>query len=317
MAHQTGPAIGASFRAGGELCPGGVRDVLAYAQMSELLGFDDFDASDHVILNDDPAGYPAGTFRWDVESFWPDPFVLLSAVGAVTSTIHLTTSILVAPLRPAVVIAKMASTLDNMTGGRLRLGVGSGWNRAEFNATDVPYVGRTARMEDYMGACRALWTTAPASFSSPTVSFENMWCRPGPVHPTGIPVLLGGPANETVAARIAKVGDGWNPMDAQRDQLDTGIALIREAFEEAGRDPAELILRTPAMEAVVQDAFTRDDPATLRDEVAFLAAKGITDVKVYLSGVAGVPERVEETLTWISDALGLRAAASDTAGVSA
>lgn len=307
MTSSTSPFIGASFRAGGELCPNGVKDVLAYAQMSERLGFHDFDASDHVILSDDPANYPAGTFRWDVESFWPDPLILLSAVGAVTSRIHLTTSILVAPLRPAAVIAKMASTLDNMTGGRLRLGIGSGWNKAEFDAIGVPYVGRTARMEDYIGACRALWTQRPASFHSDTVSFDGMWCSPGPARPTGIPVLLGGPANPTVAARIAKISEGWNPMDAQRDQLESGIALIREEFERAGRDPAELIVRTPAMESIVQDAFTRDDPTALRDEVAYLAGLGVTEVKIYMSGVAGVPERVEETLTWISSTLGLDA----------
>lgn len=305
MTSNLSPFIGASFRAGGELCPGGVKDVLTYAQMSERLGFHDFDASDHVILNDDPANYPAGAFRWDVESFWPDPFILLSAVGAVTSRIHLTTSILVAPLRPAAVIAKMASTLDNMTGGRLRLGIGSGWNRAEFDAIGVPYVGRTARMEDYVGACRALWTEAPASFASDTVSFEGMWCRPGPARPTGIPVLLGGPATPVAAARIAKLAEGWNPMDAQRDMLVDGIALIREAFAEAGRDPSSVVVRTPAMESIVQDAFKRDDPATLRDEVAHLAGIGVTDVKIYMSGVAGVPERVEETLTWVSSALGL------------
>lgn len=90
--------------------------------MCDQLGFGDFDAADHIVLRRSAADYPGGEFRWAPDSLWPDPFVLLSAVGAVTDRMRLTTGVLVAPLRPAIVTAKLAATLDNLTSGRLRLG---------------------------------------------------------------------------------------------------------------------------------------------------------------------------------------------------
>lgn len=290
------------------MCPNGVVDLLEHARTAEALGFGDFDAADHVLLNEDPENYPGGkSFRWDVESFWPDPLIALTAVGAVTTKMLLTTSIMVAPLRPAPVIAKMAATIDNLTNGRLRLGIGAGWNRAEFDACGVPYVGRTARMEDYVGACKALWRDAPASFHSETVSFDEVWCRPGPARPEGIPVLLGGPATEKVAERIARLADGWLPMATQHDAVSEGIALLRPAYEKAGRDPDTLTVRVAIPEPVVRKAWQDRQPGVLRDAVMGLAELGVTDVKLYISGVATSPEEVPDTLGWIADAIGLEA----------
>lgn len=116
------PTVCASFRAAGDLRPNGRVDILRYARMCDQLGFGDFDAADHIVLRRSAADYPGGEFRWAPDSLWPDPFVLLSAVGAVTDRMRLTTGVLVAPLRPAIVTAKLAATLDNLTSGRLRLG---------------------------------------------------------------------------------------------------------------------------------------------------------------------------------------------------
>ena len=299
------PRIGASFRAGGELCPDGVSDLLHYAKLAEEFGFQDFDASDHLLLSADVHDYPGGTFRWDVDSFWPEPLVLLAAVAAVTDRIQLTTSVLVAPLRPAVLIAKAAATVDSVSKGRLRLGIGSGWNRVEFDAVNVPYAGRTKRMEDAVEACRALWTQSPASFESETVSFDGVWSRPGPARPTGIPILLGGPATPAVAARIARIAEGWNPMQTQRETIREGVGLLRDAFAAAGRDPGSLIIRAAMAERVVRDAYERRDPAALRSAVDELGSIGVTDVKIYIAGLAKDPGEVRGVLAWISDALAL------------
>jgi probable F420-dependent oxidoreductase len=299
------PKICASFRAGGELCPDGISNVLDYARLSEKLGFADFDAADHVALTRENEGYPGGEFRWPPDSFWPDPLVVLAAVGAVTSSIQLTTSVLVIPLRPAIVVAKMAASIDNLTGGRLRLGIGSGWNRAEFDAEGVPFARRTARMVDYVGACRALWEGAPASFSSETVSFTDLWCSPRPGRAGAIPVLLGGRATRETADRIARVAEGWIPMNSQRDEVAPGVEYLREAFESAGRDPSGLIVRVAIPEAICTEAYTRDDPSQLLEELDRLAALGATDFKIYLSGLAATPDEVESVLRWISSACAL------------
>lgn len=294
-------AVGVSFRAGGELCPNGVSDLVGYAVLAEELGFRDFDASDHLLLDGMPENYPGGVFRWEQDSLWPDPLVLLSAVSSVTSRIGLTTSVLVVPLRPAVVIAKMAATVDNLSGGRLRLGMGAGWNRVEFDATGTPFVGRTKRMEDTIGACRALWGEGSATFHSETVSFEGVVARPLPAH--HIPILLGGPATPGLADRVARLADGWNPMQSQRDEFAEGVALLREAFEAHGRDPGSLVVRAAIEESVVSEALEQSDASILCDEISRLAELGVTDVKLYVSGAAQHPDEVRDVLSWIADAV--------------
>jgi probable F420-dependent oxidoreductase len=303
--NAVGPVVGVSLRAGGDLCPGGVRDMLAHARAAERFGFFDFDAPDHILLTGDETNYPAGTFRWDPDSLWPDPLVVLSAVAAVTSTIHLTTSILIAALRPAVAVAKATGTLDDLSGGRLRLGIGSGWLRPEFEAAGVPYVGRTRRMEESIAACRALWTGAPATFKSETVSFEGAYSNPRAVRAGGIPVLLAAPAIPAGAERVARLAEGWNPMDAQWEELGDGIVGVREAFERRGRDPESLLVRFPAREEIVRRAFEDDDPAILRDHLIELGQMGVTDVKVYMAGLVSGFEEVEPAMRWLAGAVGI------------
>src|SRR5690606_31534302 len=117
-----------------------------------------------------------------------------------------------------------------------RLGVGAGWQKAEFDASGVPLAGRTVRMVDTIGAWRALWEQGPASFASETVNFTDVWSKPGPYRNRRIPVLFAGPPTEGLAKRVASVGDGWNPLPKYRAEISTGRDLIREAYARAGRD---------------------------------------------------------------------------------
>lgn len=119
-------------------------------------------------------------------------------------------------------------------------------------------------------------------------------------------MLLGGPASLRAAARIARLADGWNPMNVQRDSLRHGVGLLREAFATAGRDPDSLIVRVSIREATAAAAYSRSDADALRAEVAELTAVGATDIKLYVSGLVSDPADVEGVLTWISDVLDLR-----------
>src|SRR5207237_1783610 len=109
---------------------------------------------------------------------WLEPLTLLTAVAAITSTIRLATGILIAPLRPAVLLAKTAATLDVLSGGRLELGVGTGWQQEEFEALGVSYEDRWQRTDDAIAACRVLWRDLPSTFESSTLSFHGFFCAP-------------------------------------------------------------------------------------------------------------------------------------------
>jgi probable F420-dependent oxidoreductase len=299
------PRIGVSFRGSDELCPRGIRDLVDYAVLADRLGFDDVDAADQILIEDRPDRMPSGDWRWAVDSDWPDPLAMLAGIAVATSSVTLTTSILLAPLRPAIATAKAASTIDQLSGGRLRLGVGAGWQRAEFDAVGLPLAGRTARMEDTVGAWRALWEQGPASFHSDTVSFTDVWSRPGPFEGRRIPVLFAGPPTDAVAERIARLGDGWNPLPLYRDQLAEGVARISAALEAAGRDHTTPHVRFPLAEPLVVDAYGRRHAVAVADEIARLRDVGVTDVKIYIAGVATRGSEVGGVLAWLAEVLQL------------
>jgi len=225
---------------GGDLAA--VRDA---ARAADDAGIDQLVLPDHVVMGPRVDRYPFGKFPYGPEEPWIEPLTMLAAMAAVTQRVRLATGVLIAPLRPAVLLAKTAATLDVLSDGRLDLGVGTGWQREEFDAVGVPFTRRTARMDDTVRACQALWTKEPpVSFSSPTVSFEDLWCEPRPTQPRGIPVWFGGGPTEATAGRVAELGVGWMPIGLMpRDELARAIELFRGAFEHAGRDPATLGVR--------------------------------------------------------------------------
>jgi probable F420-dependent oxidoreductase len=220
------------------------RGVLELARIADDVGVDQLVVPDHVVMGERVDRYPYGRFPYGPEEPWPEPLTLLTALAAVTSRVRLATGILIAPLRPAPLLAKTVATLDVLSNGRLDLGIGSGWQREEYDASGLAFVGRTAHMDDLVRACRTLWRDAPASFSSPTISFDRIWCRPAPVQPEGPPLWFAGAGNEATARRVAELGTGWLPIGGiDHDELVSGVLLLRKAFADAGRDVAGLGVR--------------------------------------------------------------------------
>ncbi|MFE3033993.1 TIGR03619 family F420-dependent LLM class oxidoreductase [Streptomyces canus] len=207
--------------------------VLEIARTAEEFGFDHLIASSHVL-----AGAVGVT---------PDPLVLLSAVAGATTRIGLVTSVLILPLYNPVVVAHQTATLDRLSGGRFTLGVGTGWDTAEFEAAGVPFGGRGRRADEQLDAVRKLWR-------------DEAEVRLGvrPRIPGGPPVWVGG-HSDAALRRALRYGDAWHGSGFDAAGLAEVRGRLAELGEEAGRDPATpleltagLMLVPPGFEAAVR-----------------------------------------------------------------
>jgi len=204
--------------------------------------------------------------------------VVLSAIAAVTERIRLSMSVLIAPLRSAALLAKQAATLDAISGGRLDLGVGVGWQEEEYLASGIPFERRLTRLTDQLRACRALWTGRPASFESATVRFRDVVQVPAPVQAGGVPIWFGIAAGDENCRRIAELGAGWVPISVDPGAIAPGVAKLRAAFRAAGREPAGLGVRA-GLRPVFSSAGRPDLEATLAGAPA-LEEAGATCVEL-------------------------------------
>src|SRR6476620_8322539 len=160
-------------------------DAVAMAQAAEEAGFDSLWTVEHVVV---PAGYESsypysksGRMPGTEDAPIPDPLIWLTYVAAATSTIRLATGILILPQRNPVVLAKETATLDQLSGGRLLLGIGVGWLKEEFDAIGVPFAERGARTDEAVTALRALWTQDAATHHGRFSDFTDCVLRPHPV----------------------------------------------------------------------------------------------------------------------------------------
>ncbi|MFI6790147.1 LLM class F420-dependent oxidoreductase [Nonomuraea sp. NPDC050383] len=166
-----------------------------------------------------------------------DPLVALSYAAAVTERLRVGTGILLAAQRDPVVTAKAVATLDHLSGGRLVLGVGFGWNAEEMADHDVPYGTRREVTREHVLAMRSLWRDEVASYEGRFTRFEPSWSWPKPV--SGPPVYIGGAAGPTMFAHVAEYAEGWMPIGGKG--IKAALPALREACEKAGRPPARVI----------------------------------------------------------------------------
>jgi probable F420-dependent oxidoreductase len=167
-----------------------------------------------------------------------DPFVALAACASVTERLLLGTGIALAAQREPIVTAKAVATLDHLSGGRVVLGVGFGWNEDELANHGVTMSDRRAVAREHVLAMRALWRDDEASFHGEHVSFDASWSWPKPVQVGGPPLLLGGAAGPKLFAHIAEYGDGWIPIGGAG--VREALPALHAAAETADRDPASL-----------------------------------------------------------------------------
>lgn len=254
------------------------RGVVDLAKVAEEAGLDRVILVDHVVMGRNTDAYAWGRFPTPPDAPWLEPLTMLSAMAMVTSRIRLSTGILIAPLRPAALLAKQVATLDVLSGGRVDLGVGVGWQKEEYDAQGLAFADRGLLLEETIAACRALWGELPASYQGKTVRFDDTFCSPQPVQPR-LPVWFGGTLTDRMLRRVTELGDGWIPiMDATTDDVREGAARIAAA---ASR-PIDVQSRATT---VMGNDGKPDAVATIRGIPALLDA-GVTDVTVYLAAFA-------------------------------
>jgi probable F420-dependent oxidoreductase len=213
--------------------PGAVR---AYATAASELGYAHIAVFDHVV-GADPAVHRGWSGPYDVHTTFHEPFVLFGYLAALTS-LELVTSILILPQRQTVLVAKQAAEVDLLTQGRLRLGVGLGWNEVEYEALGQNFSDRGARLTEQVTLLRRLWTETSVTFTGEHEHVTGAGIAPLPVQ-RPIPVWVGARADAALR-RAGRIADGWFPMEQPGPELARATEIVRSAATEAGRDPSAL-----------------------------------------------------------------------------
>ena len=210
-----------------------------FAQAVEEMGYDHITLIDHVIQTAKPVESDWRAFYARENSFH-EPFVLFGFLAGVTTTIEFATAILIMPQRPTVLVAKQAAELDVLSGGRLRLGVGIGWNEMEYDALGQNFKNRGRRLEEQIELMRALWTNEVVNFKGEWHNIDESGLNPLPVQQP-IPVWFGA-FEEIAIKRAGRLGDGWfhNPRLSPGVEAQELADVFRQAAADAGRDPASL-----------------------------------------------------------------------------
>ncbi len=212
--------------------PAAIKD---YAQTAEALGYTHIGADDHII-GPNP-NRPGGWRGWvTYQTEFHEPFVLFAFMAAATRTIEFETCVLLLPQRQTVLTAKQAAALDLLSGGRLRLGIGIGWNIIEYISLGADFHTRGKRVEEQVQLMRALWTQPLVDFHSPWHTIPDAGISPRPAHP--IPIWFGG-QSEPVIRRAARIGDGWMPLYAEPDEAREGLELLDQCLADNGRTRAD------------------------------------------------------------------------------
>ena len=211
--------------------PKAIRD---YAQTAESLGYSHILAYDHVLgANADRARPLQGPYTY--QDPFHEVFVLFSFMAAVTSRVEFTTGILILPQRETALVAKQAAALDVISGGRLRLGIGIGWNWVEYEALNKDFRTRGRRVEEQVELLKLLWTQPLVSFKGQWDQIEDAGINPLPIQQP-LPVWFGGHA-DPVLKRVATLGDGWLPNYKKAEDARLSVEKISSYLGETGRDP--------------------------------------------------------------------------------
>lgn len=215
--------------------PGAVRE---WTQGVEEMGFTHALVYDHV-LGANTARRPDWQGPYDMHDPFHEPFTLLAFMAAVSERLELVTGVVILPQRQTALVAKQAAEVDVLSRGRLRLGVGLGWNEVEYEALGKDFSNRGARVEEQIELMRRLWTEPAVEHSGRWESVPDAGINPLPVN-RPIPVWMGGGFAPRALRRIGRLADGWIPLHPPNERGREALETIRAAAREAGREEAEI-----------------------------------------------------------------------------
>jgi probable F420-dependent oxidoreductase len=263
-----------------------VHQIVAEAVLAEEAGVDRVTVPDHVAFGEHLEAYsnpslggkagaklPPGTE--DLHFF--EPATLLATIAGRTTTIRLAIEVLLAALRGPMMLAKQLATLDQLSSGRLEVGVGVGWQREEYESCGVSFDERGPIVNHVIEVCQTVWRDSPASFSDERLSFDSIHQMPKPAQDGGVPIWVGGTLNPRVINRLAKYGTGWVPWGEGSDNPVSLIPRMREAMAAEGRedvDQIRVIGRLPRIETA------KDDLAPAMEAAAEYREGGVTDFRL-------------------------------------
>jgi len=270
----------------------------------EAMGFDYATFSDHVVIPTDIAAkYPysnTGEFPAGARAERHEQLIEMAFVAAKTTKLRLVSSVMVVPHRPAVLTAKMLSTIDVLSGGRLVLGIGAGWMKEEFAAIQAPDFAERGKVTDeYIKAFIELWSNPKPKFAGKHVRFDNILLEPKPVQKPHPPIWVGGESGPALR-RTAQLGDAWypigtnpaNPLDSLA-RFKAQVARLRKMTQEAGRKPdaVELALRctaygesAPAKAGDGERRLFAGKPAEITNDIKALRDMGVGYLDIGFGG---------------------------------
>jgi len=265
--------------------PGDWSSVIDVAIAADEAGVDRVVMSDHVVFGEnleayaDPkkGGSEGGRQPTGPDGHWLEPITTFAYLSALTRRVRFQTNILIAALRRPVVLAKMAATIDVLSGGRFDLGVGVGWQEEEYDAAGLSYHHRGALLDHTLEVVQLLWREQTADYDGNGLSFAKIHMMPKPLQPGGVPVWVSGTVNERTMRRLARFGSGWIPWGDDAIDIGNGIAKMRAAVEELGRDPSEI-----GVVGNLVPVFDGDGKVDIGASLASVPAQiegGVTDVR--------------------------------------
>jgi probable F420-dependent oxidoreductase len=282
------PQLSTGLRSFAAEDPGDWSYLRDFARAADAAGIDRLVVSDHVVFGEnleayaDPAngGSKGGMQPTGPDGAWLDPITTIAHLTAVTTRVRFATNILIAALRRPVVLAKVAATIDVLSGGRIDIGVGVGWQREEYEAAGLSFEGRGRLLNHTIEVCQTLWRQETATYSADELSFTNIHQMPKPTQAGGVPIWVSGTVNARSMDRLAQYGSGWIPWGDDANDIERGIERMRVAVAQRGRDP-EGIEVVGTLVPVRNVDNTVDLPKSMSSVPRFLDA-GVTDCRISL-----------------------------------
>ena len=254
--------------------PIAIRD---YAQAAESLGYDHLLIYDHV-LGANRETHDRLRSPYNHTDAFHEPFVLFGYLAGLTQTLEFVTGVLILPQRQTALVAKQSAEIDVLSGGRLRLGIGIGWNYTEYEALGENFTNRGRRSEEQIEVMRALWTNDLVTFNGRWHTITDAGINPSPVQ-RPIPVWFGG-YDDRVLKRIGRMGDGWiigGGDNTPDEELTSAIDKVRSYTGDAGRDPAKI-----GFEKVL--SYRRSPVNEIAEAIGKWAEAGVTHLSLNTMG---------------------------------